>query len=79
MTRRHPGFVTLVLVTLATGIGAALAAATWIRPLLFDVSAWDTAVFSASCIGLAIATGLAAIVPLRRAGRIDPVALLRSE
>jgi putative ABC transport system permease protein len=64
---------------LGLGIGAALAAAAWIRPLLFDVSAWDAAVFSASCIGLAIATGLAAIVPLRRAGRIDPVALLRSE
>jgi putative ABC transport system permease protein len=68
-----------VALGLGGGSCAALIAATWIRPLLFNVSAWDVGAFSASCIGLGIAIALAALIPLRRAGRIDPVRLLRSE
>jgi ABC-type lipoprotein release transport system permease subunit len=47
--------------------------------LLFQVSALDLRAFAEGWIVLALVTLLAAFVPARRAGRVDPATLLRSE
>jgi putative ABC transport system permease protein len=70
---------TLGIVGVAIGTGAALLAARWVKPLLFDVSATDPLVFT-SVIVLLIAVAIAASwVPARRASRVDPQVALRSE
>ena len=77
----------LVLARLATpaGLGlcigtlAALAASPWLRPLLFHVSTVDVRAFAVSWVMLILTSLVAAIIPLRRADRVDPVTLLRSE
>jgi putative ABC transport system permease protein len=61
------------------GTLAALAATRLLEPLLFDVSAIDAQAFAAAWLTLALASLVASLVPLRRAGRVDPVRLLRLE
>jgi putative ABC transport system permease protein len=62
-------------------IGTSLAVATTplLNPLLFRVSAYDVSSFAAGWIVLLAITALASLIPLRRAARIDPVVLLRSD
>jgi hypothetical protein len=50
-----------------------------LRPLLFNVGTVDTRAFAVSWAVLILTSLVAAIVPLRRAARVDPVTLLRSE
>jgi predicted permease len=62
-------------------IGAALA---WLsRPLiaslLFGVSATDTLTYAATALALALAGALASALPARRAGRVDPMTVLRAD
>lgn len=64
---------------LSVGTFAAFATTALLRPLLFQVSRLDARAFAAGWIALALATILASLVPLHRAGRVDPVTLLRSE
>ena len=68
-----------VAIGLTVGTGAALAATRFLQPLLFDVSAVDARAFAAGWLILGIVSLVASLVPLRRAGRVDPVRLLRSE
>jgi ABC-type antimicrobial peptide transport system permease subunit len=64
---------------LALGAMAAIAAARWLNTLLFGVPAYDPRTMAAAAsVFLAIAA-LAAIVPARRASRIDPLGALRAE
>jgi ABC-type antimicrobial peptide transport system permease subunit len=66
-------------VGLALGAMAAIAAARWLNTLLFGVPAYDPRTMAAAAsVFLAIAA-LAAIVPARRASRIDPLGALRAE
>ena len=52
-------------------------AAQFLRPLLFHVEARDPATFAAAA-GVLVAAGLRAVwLPARRAGRLDPAAVLR--
>ncbi len=69
----------LVVVGVVVGGAAALIAARWVQPLLFDESPRDPAVIalvSTILIGVALA---ASWLPARRASRIDPQVALRTE
>ena len=64
---------------LSAGTIAAFGAAPLLRPLLFQVNVLDGRAFAAGCVVLALVTLLSALVPVRRAGRLDPATLLRSQ
>jgi hypothetical protein len=64
---------------LCVGTLAVFAATPWLRPLLFDVSGVDIQAFAAGWVMLILTSLVAAIIPLRRAARVDPAMLLRSE
>ena len=68
-----------VALGLSAGTCVAFATMPLLRPLLFQVSAIDARAFAAGWVMLALITLLASLVPLRRASRVDPVALLRSD
>ena len=68
-----------VLIGLAAGIAAALAATRLLRATLRGVSATDPLTFSAVVLVLAAVAALATYIPARRATRIDPSSALRSE
>jgi macrolide transport system ATP-binding/permease protein len=64
---------------LALGAVAAIVAARWVNALLFGVVAYDPRTMAAAAlVFLAIAT-LAALLPARRASRIDPLGALRAD
>ena len=64
---------------LALGTGAAIATTDFLKTLLFEVSPLDVRAFVAGWVTLAGSTLIACLLPLRRAVRIDPVSVLRSE
>jgi predicted permease len=68
-----------VVLGLIVGTSAAFATMPFLHPLLFRVSAFDGSSFIAGWIVLLVITVVASLVPLRRAVRIDPIVLLRSE
>jgi putative ABC transport system permease protein len=68
-----------VALGLCAGTCVAFATSPWLRPLLFEVSAIDARAFAAGWVMLALTTLLASLVPLRRASRVDPVTLLRTD
>jgi len=61
------------------GLSATLAAGKLVASLLYGVKPYDTGVLGIAAVVLAIATGIAAYVPARRAARLDPMAALREE
>jgi putative ABC transport system permease protein len=70
---------TTMTIGAAIGIAAALALTRYVTSILFDIEPHDPATF-ASAIGVLIAAGLAAaLIPARRAMRVDPINVLRSE
>jgi putative ABC transport system permease protein len=69
----------LTALGLGLGLLGALAAARLMQTLLFRTTAYDPLVFLAVVIVLAIVALLAAFVPARRAGRVDPMTALRAE
>jgi predicted permease len=71
--------VAFAAVGLAMGVVASLAASRWLKDLLFHTSARDTATIVAASLLLLLTTILAALAPMRRATRVDPVTALRSE
>jgi putative ABC transport system permease protein len=68
-----------VVLGLIVGTSAAFATTPFLHPLLFRVSAFDVSSFATGWIVLLVITVVASLIPLRRAVRIDPVVLLRSE
>jgi ABC-type antimicrobial peptide transport system permease subunit len=49
----------------------------WIRGLLFQVSPADPLMLAAATLGLIVVALLAALIPARRATRVNPVIALR--
>jgi ABC-type antimicrobial peptide transport system permease subunit len=73
------GAMTPALVGMGAGLGAALVAARFVGPMLFQVSARDPLVLgTVTTVLLATALG-AALVPALRVRRIDPMLALRSD
>ena len=63
----------------AIGVIGAAAASQALRTLLFGVSATDPAVFAISALALGLAAFAAAEGPVRRATKVDPIIVLRTE
>jgi putative ABC transport system permease protein len=71
--------MTLTLIGLAIGAGAAFAATRLIKGLLFGVSATDPLTFVMIVAMLMAAACLACYIPARRAANVDPIKSLRYE
>ena len=69
----------LAAIGVALGIAAALAVARVIESMLFDVTPFDAASYSATALVLLAVAALACYVPARRAMRLDPLVALRQE
>ncbi|HEY6291279.1 MAG TPA: ABC transporter permease [Terriglobia bacterium] len=69
----------LALAGLALGLLAALAAGRLLRAFLYGVKPLDAATYVAVAVALLALSIAAALLPARRASRIDPMAALRSE
>lgn len=69
----------LTAIGLGIGLVAALMAARLMQALLFRTAAYDPWVFGGVIIVLAVVSLLAALLPARRAARVDPLMALRSE
>jgi putative ABC transport system permease protein len=63
----------------ALGVGIALMAGKWVKPLLFEQSPRDPLVFGIVTVMLLAVTVLASWIPARRAARVEPSIALRSE
>ena len=68
-----------VAIGLAIGLAAAAAAARLLQAALFGVSPYDPLAFIGAPLLMLAVAGAAAFLPTRRASRVDPVAVLRSE
>jgi predicted permease len=68
-----------VAISLTLGIPAAIGAGYLIANQLFGVAPWDPLMLSAATLLLVLATLLAAVIPARRASRVDPMVALRYE
>jgi ABC-type antimicrobial peptide transport system permease subunit len=77
------GVMLKALIPVATGLllalPAAMAAASWLRSLLFGVTGNDPATLLGSAVILLVMAVLAAYIPARRASLVDPVVSLRQE
>ena len=61
------------------GLGLALWATRWVKPLLYDVSPTEPAIYAVVAATLLSVAALASWVPARRATKVDPNVALRSD
>ncbi|HVL67595.1 MAG TPA: ABC transporter permease [Vicinamibacterales bacterium] len=66
-----------VVLGIAVGLAGAAAATRVIASFLFDTRPIDPVTFAVVAVAVAVAAGLAAWIPARRAARVDPVTALR--
>jgi predicted permease len=69
----------LVLLGIAAGLGAALAAARLVGSQLFGVTATDELTMATATLVLIAVAAVAGFIPARRASRVDPMVALRYE
>lgn len=69
----------LVVIGAVLGTAGAVAAATLMRHVLFDVQPWDPTMLAAAAVLVTISALLASYVPARRAAAVNPVEALRAE
>ncbi len=70
---------TLAVLGIAVGLVAALALSRTLSTLLFNLSPTDPLAFAAAPLVLLLTAVVAALLPARRAARVDPIEALRSE
>ncbi|MBL8232616.1 MAG: ABC transporter permease, partial [Bryobacterales bacterium] len=68
----------ILFLGLLAGTGGVVALLPWMEPFLYGVKSWDPAALAIAAIWLGLAALLAALAPVWRATRIDPVETLRS-
>jgi predicted permease len=73
------GALGVMILGLAAGLLAAAELGRFVRTLLFDLQPLDPASFAAAGAILVAVTAAAALLPARRASRVDPVIALKSE
>ena len=71
--------LTMVGVGLVAGVAGAFALTRVTSSLLFEVSARDPWAMAAGALGMGVIALVAALIPARRATRVDPTTALRSE
>ncbi len=71
--------LSISLVSIAVGIVASWALLRSFSGMLFGVAGGNTAMLSAAAAVLIVTATLASVIPARRAARVDPVEVLRSE
>jgi putative ABC transport system permease protein len=64
---------------LAVGLAVSVVASSALRAVLYGVGATDLATYAGGCAVLVIATLAASWIPARRAGRVDPMVVMRAE
>ena len=69
----------MMLVGIGVGLGIGLVVTRLMRALLFEVQPTGAVTFIGVPVLLAVAGLVAAILPARRASRVDPLIALRSE
>ncbi|MBI4905248.1 MAG: ABC transporter permease [Acidobacteria bacterium] len=69
----------LALIGIVIGVGGAAAVTQLMKSLLHDVKPADPAVYALTALSVGIVALLACYLPARRAGRVNPVEILRSE
>jgi predicted permease len=69
----------LVLIGVAAGVGAALAAGRLVASLLFGIRATDPAAMTTAVLVLLVVASIAGYLPARRAARVDPMVALHEE
>ncbi|HKT51216.1 MAG TPA: ABC transporter permease [Candidatus Angelobacter sp.] len=77
LVMRHAALLTAA--GLGVGLLIALIGTRLVKSMLFQVSAYDPATFVAVVSGLAAIALLAALIPVRRATKVDPMVALRYE
>ncbi|HVT47124.1 MAG TPA: hypothetical protein VHD57_04995, partial [Vicinamibacterales bacterium] len=75
MVLRDAGWV--VFAGILVGVPAAILAARVVSNLLFGLTPYDPLTLALSAVALTAVAFVAAIVPARRASRVDPVVALR--
>jgi putative ABC transport system permease protein len=71
--------LTLAAIALLIGLAGALALSRVLQSLLFEVTPTDPLTLTLVCLVVLAVSALAAIMPARRATRIDPLVALRYE
>jgi putative ABC transport system permease protein len=71
--------VRVVAVGLAIGTAVALALASRVSPLLFEVSGRDLTTYAGVVVTLLVVAVVASLAPALRAARVDPTVALRAE
>jgi putative ABC transport system permease protein len=71
--------LTLAILALAIGLAASLALSRVLRTLLFEVTPTDPVTLGLVCGVILAVSALAAVLPARKATRVDPMAALRYE
>jgi predicted permease len=71
--------IVLLTVGLAIGVPAALALGRYVSTQLYGITPDDAAIGGTTIVLLALVSGVAGLVPARRASRIDPILALRYE
>jgi predicted permease len=66
-------------VGIALGAAIALFASRWIADMLYETSAHDPRVYVGAAVVMAIAGGMASVMPARQSARVDPAIALRTE
>jgi ABC-type antimicrobial peptide transport system permease subunit len=64
---------------IAVGLGAALAASRSLGSLLYDIKPSDPATYILASASLAAIGFAAAVLPARRAARVDPMTVLKTD